>query len=296
MTSPRPVPLAELLSAAQAGRYAVGSFSPRYTPVITSILLAARRLRSPVIVQISQKELERGGLTPEFFAAEFQRQLEAVQPGVPVCLHLDHTTHLDGIRRAVECGFTSVMIDASALPLDENLALTREVVAYAHPRGVSVEAELGRIGTADFLETDHDEELFTDPDEAALFVEQSRVDALAVSVGTAHGVYSVRRPRVDLERLKAIRARTSVPLVLHGGSGTPAELIAPAIALPGGGISKINIATDLEQALLACLGEERMPDSALRLLAEERLQPALRAVQAVVEDKMVNFLGSQGRA
>jgi fructose-bisphosphate aldolase class II len=154
----------------------------------------------------------------------------------------------------IEAGFTSVMIDASEQPLLENIARSREVVTYAHARGVSVEAELGRIGTTDRIETDDDVELYTDPDEAATFVAATGVDALAVSVGSAHGVYLVRQPKIDFERLHAIRARTSAHLMLHGGSGVPAEMIEQAIKLPGGGVSKVNIATDLEQAALAALG------------------------------------------
>jgi ketose-bisphosphate aldolase len=287
--------LPEILKAAEAGAYAVGSFSPRYTPVIAPVLRAGKKLRSPLIVQISQIEMERGGITPGGFSSEFYRQMEIVKPGIPVCLHLDHTRTLDGIWKAVESGFTSVMIDASALSLKDNIALTKEVVEYAHAHGVSVEAELGRIGTADFMETDTDEELFTDPQEAALFAGETSVDTLAVSVGTAHGVYSVRQPRIDIERLKAIRSLTPVHLVLHGGSGVPAELIHQAVALPGGGISKINVATDLELALLEALQLARMPNKELKQLPNDAIQPALDAVQAVVEDKIISSLGSQGR-
>jgi ketose-bisphosphate aldolase len=239
--------------------------------------------------------MERGGITPNEFSGEFYRQMKIIEPGVPVCLHLDHTRTLEGIWRAVESGFTSVMIDASALSLEDNIALTKEVVEYAHAHGVSVEAELGRIGTADFMETDIDEELFTDPQEAAFFAQETGVDALAVSVGTAHGVYTVRQPRIDIERLKAIRSLTPVPLVLHVGSGVPAELIRQAVAMPGGGISKINIATDLELALLEALQLARMPNRELVQLSDDALQPALDAVRAVVEDKIISYLGSQGR-
>jgi ketose-bisphosphate aldolase len=287
--------LLEILKAAEAGAYAVGSFSPRYTPVIAPVLRAGKKQRSPLIVQISQIEMERGGITPNEFSGEFYRQMKIIEPGVPVCLHLDHTRTLEGIWRAVESGFTSVMIDASALSLEDNIALTKEVVEYAHAHGVSVEAELGRIGTADFMETDIDEELFTDPQEAAFFAQETGVDALAVSVGTAHGVYTVRQPRIDIERLKAIRSLTPVPLVLHVGSGVPAELIRQAVAMPGGGISKINIATDLELALLEALQLARMPNRELVQLSDDALQPALDAVRAVVEDKIISYLGSQGR-
>ena len=145
-------------------------------------------------------------ITPKEFADEFYGQIEAQTITVPVVLHLDHTKDLEVIRAAIEAGFTSVMIDASEKPLEENIAISREVVEYAHPLGVSVEAELGRITTTDYVESDDDEELYTVPSEAGYFVTQTGIDALAVSVGTAHGVYMVRAPKVDLERLKAIRA------------------------------------------------------------------------------------------
>jgi fructose-bisphosphate aldolase class II len=289
--------LGDLLHTAQIGGFAVGAFSPRYSAAITPILRAGEKLRSPLIVQIAEVELQWYNLTIEAFAEQFWSQVETVNPSVPVALHLDHTKSLDLIRSAIGLGFTSVMIDASELPLDENIAKTRQVVEIAHEAGVSVEGELGRIISADQVETDNDEELYTIPEEAARFAAETEVDALAVSVGTIHGVYTVRQPRIDLERLAAIRAATDVPLVLHGGSGNPAELIHAAIRLPGGGVSKINIATDLELGLLAALGRtQRLDDFGLRTLPGDELARGLNAVQAVVEDKISNFLLSAGRA
>jgi len=283
--------------AAEGGGYALGAFSPRYTPMIRAVLRAGQQNRSPLIVQISSGELKRYGITPAEFAAEFYAALRDERIDVPLVLHLDHTKDLETIAAAIEAGFTSVMIDASEKPLAENIAATREVVEYAHARGVSVEAELGMIGTTDFVETDRDEELYTDPQEAERFVRETAVDALAVSVGTAHGVYMVRQPKVDYERLRAIRALTPVHLVLHGGSGVPAEMMGQAIRLPGGGVSKVNIATDLELALLAALGrEERMTNAECQALAPDLLAQGRVAVERTVADKICNFLGSQGRA
>jgi fructose-bisphosphate aldolase class II len=289
--------LREALPIAERGGYALGSFSPRYQAMIRPTLLAAERTRSPLIVQISANELKRYGVEAQTFGTQFYRLLERERIGVPVVLHLDHTKEFATIAAAIEAGFTSVMIDASELPLEQNIAQTREVVEYAHARGVSVEAELGRIGTTDMIETDEDVELYTDPEEAAYFVEQTGVDALAVSVGTAHGVYLVRQPKIDLARLRAIRERTPVQLVLHGGSGVPPEMLAAAIGLPGGGVSKVNIATDLEQAALAALGrDERLKDAEMSALPEARLAAAQNAVAATVEEKMRLFLGSAGQA
>lgn len=289
--------LREILPVAEQGGYALGSFSPRYISMIRPTLRAAERARSPLIVQISSNEFRRYGVTPEAFAAEFSTALSEERISVPVVLHLDHTRDLATIQAAIAAGFTSVMIDASELPFEQNVAQSREAAAYAHAHEVSVEGELGRIGTTDRVETDDDTELYTDPAEAAEFVARTGVDALAVSVGTAHGVYSVRQPRIDFARLQAIRARTTAHLVLHGGSGVPAEMVAAAIRLPGGGVSKVNIATDLELAALAALGRpERMSDAEMSALPAGERALAQAAVQAIVEEKIRHFLGSAGQA
>ncbi len=294
---PQLVTLKQALAAAERGGYALGSFSPRVTPMIRPVLAAAERLRSPLIVQISQRELARYQVTPAAFAATLSDEIRELGVTVPVALHLDHSFELPVIAAAIDAGFTSVMIDKSAEPFEQNVAGSREIVAYAHARGVSVEAELGKIGTTDFIETDEDEEAFTDPDEAGRFVAETGVDALAVAVGTAHGHYTTRQPRVDLPRLQAIRARTPVHLVLHGGSGVPPEMIQAAVRLPGGGISKVNIATDLEHAMLTALGRtERLTDSEARALPPEALEQARAAVKACVAEKMDTYLMSAGRA
>lgn len=289
--------LAPALKAAEQGGYALGSFAPRYTSMIAPILRAGAKTRSPLIVQISQRELERYGLTAAAFAEAFFSTLEEERPGVPIVLHLDHTFEIPVIEEAIAAGFTSVMIDQSAKPLDENIAVSARVVALAHARGVSVEAELGKIGTTDFVETDEDEEHFTDPDEALRFANETGVDALAVAVGTAHGHYTTRKPRVDLARLSAIRQRTPVHLVLHGGSGVPAAMIHDAIRLPGGGISKVNIATDLEHAMLTALGRsERLTDATCRALPPGEMKLAQDAVERTVIEKIETYLLSAGRA
>lgn len=282
----------DLLHRAREGKYAVGSFSPRYTPMIAPVLAAAQDRQSPAIIQISANEFGWFGITPSEFAKEYFHQLEKQRITVPTVLHLDHTKDEKIIAEAIEAGFQSVMIDASAKPFEENVEQSRRVAEYAHARGVRVEAELGTIGTTDKLETDHDEELFTKPEEAKLFVERTGVDMLAVSVGTAHGVYLVRKPRVDLERIQAIHALTDIPLVLHGGSGVPAEMMQKAF----GYICKVNIATDLEQAFLKEINGERMSNEACKALDTDVLRRGQRAVQLTAEGKIGSFLLSQGRA
>jgi len=276
----------------------VGAFSPRYPAMIPAILTAAERLQSPAIVQVAQVELQWFDMTLERFAEQFWSDLETLRPKSPVALHLDHTADFALIKRAIALGFTSVMIDASTLPFTENAAITREVTEYAHARGVAVEAELGRIGSADTREAETtDEEMYTDPEEARRFVEETHIDALAVSVGTAHGVYRTRGPKIDMDRLARIRAQVAIPLVIHGGSGVPAEMLLAAIALPGGGISKVNIATELELAAAAALKlETRLSDAAMSALPPQRLEQARAAVQEVVKGKISGFLNSAGRA
>ncbi len=290
--------LREVLPLAEAGGFAVGSFAPRYLAMIRPVLRAGQRANTPLIVQISANEFRWFNSGPAEFAEEFHRGLVDGRVTIPIVLHLDHTKDPQVIHDAIAAGFTSVMIDRSELPFPENSAATREIVEYAHARGVSVEAELGRIFSSDQVETEEDEELYTDPQEAARFVAETGVDALAVSVGTAHGVYMVRQPKVDYERLRAIRRLTPVHLVLHGGSGVPADMIRAAIRLPGGaGVSKVNIATDLELAMLAALGlSERTTNAALAALHPEQRTRAELAVEATVLEKIDHYLGRAGRA
>ena len=180
------VTLREILPPAEAGGYAVGSFAPRYLAMIRPVLRAARRANTPIIVQISANEFRWFNTGPAEFTARFFATLDEEQVTTPVVLHLDHTKDPQVIHDAIAAGFTSVMIDRSELPLAENIAATREVVDYAHARGVSVEAELGRIFSSDQIETTEDVELYTSADEARQFVAETGVDALAVSVGNVH--------------------------------------------------------------------------------------------------------------
>lgn len=295
---PGTLPLTELLPAAQRGGYAVAALSARYRACLRPALEAAQELRSPVIIEISQRELGWFGLTPRDFRDALETAVRALDFRFPLALHLDHSWEPAVIHAAIEAGFSSVMIDASAQPFEENIRQTRQIVTYAHAHGVSVEAELGKLTTTDQLETEGDEALYTVPEEAQVFVERTGCDVLAVSIGTAHGVYPVKNPRIDFARLQEIRRLLpGTLLVLHGGSGLPAETVHRAIALPGGGISKMNIATDLENALLKAMGGlQRMTSAEL-----DALDPALRArglaaVKAEARDKIEHFVRSAGQA
>lgn len=288
--------LLELLPVAQRHGFAVGSFSPRYPKMIPPVLQAAQHLNSPLIVQISQKDMARCRVSVEPFAEAFYKYLADLQITVPVTLHLDHTEELPIIQAAIAAGFSSVMIDASDRPLAENILRTREVADYAHARSVSVEGELGTIGAFGFSETEvRDEVTMTDPGEVAVFVKEAQVDALAVSVGTVHGVRTGSTVTLDVARLRLIREQTPLPLVLHGGSGVPAEVLHRAIRVPGGGVSKVNLATDLELAMLHSLGSKaRLVDTQVQTLSQGELEAAQAAIGEVVREKIAHHLLSAG--
>ncbi len=291
--------LNQVLPVAERGHYAIGSFAPRYTAMIQAVLRAGQKAASPLIVQISQRELNRYGIPPAEFADEFYAGVRDEKVTVPLVLHLDHTKDMAVIEDAIAAKFTSVMIDASDKALDENIAISKAAAEYAHGHRVSIEAELGRIGRADSEAPNDvdDEKAYTDPREAKRFVDETRVDALAVSVGTAHGVYITKQPKVDYERLKAIRALTPVHLVLHGGSGVPAEMMRKAFQLPNGGVSKVNIATDLELAMLQALGLPKwIPNAECDKLSSEEIERGRAAVERTVIDKITDYVTSQGRA
>lgn len=296
---PRPpgaVTLERLLSVAQREGYAVPAFSPRYLACVEPVISAALALRAPFVVEISQRELGWFELTPAAFRDEVARVVDRLEVDVPYALHLDHTWEETRIVEAMDAGFSSVMFDASQRPFDENLERTRAVVEQARSRGISVEAELGRLTTTDRMATEGGPDTYTDPDEAARFVAGTGCDALAISVGTAHGAYPPSGVTIDFPRLSAIRAAVGdTPLVLHGGSGLPAQMVQRAIELPGGGIAKMNIATDFEQVLLRTVGGERRTSAQLDALAPELLARGQAAVEELARDK-IRLLLAENRA
>jgi fructose-bisphosphate aldolase, class II len=233
------VPMKEMLADARRNKYAVGSFDAFEYLAAEAILTAAGETGTPVILAVPGTVCDMPG--KERF---FSMILEASKASpVPVCLLLDHGTH-DQVVKFIHYGFSAVMIDASALPYDQNVEITRKVVKMAEICGISVEAEIGHIPHREGpIETGHDayEPGFTDPETAARFVQDTGVDALAVAVGTVHGLYR-SKPNLDLERLRKISACVDIPLVMHGGTGVGEDGFRAAIA---NGISKVNIATDL---------------------------------------------------
>jgi len=209
---------------------------------VQGVVWAAEELGTPVIVMASESALKYAGVP--YIAQLVRTAAEAVS--IPIALQLDHGSSFEIAKACIECGFTSVMIDGSRLPFAENAALTRQVVELAHAHGVSVEAELGRVGgKEDDLEVAAQDAFLTNPDEAVEFVRQTGIDVLAPAIGTVHGLYK-GEPKLDFARLREIARRVDVPLVLHGGSDLPVDALQEAIRC---GIAKVNIGTDLKYAV-----------------------------------------------
>ena len=228
-----------VLDAAKAGRY--GIVAPDFLTLNAARVFAqtADALRTPILLSFAQGHaglisLEEAALVGKYWAEKV---------ATPIVLHLDHGQDFDFLHRAIELGFTSVMLDASMKDMDENIRLTKEVVAYAHTKGVSVEAEIGHVGGAsEGIEGAISESVYTTVAEAVTFAEATGVDSLAVSIGTSHGVYARNRaPELNFERLRELSAAVPVPLVLHGGSGTGDENLRRAVRE---GITKLNVYTD----------------------------------------------------
>jgi fructose-bisphosphate aldolase class II len=277
----------ELLLDAQRGGYAVGAFNTNDLEITHAIVRAAEARRAPVLIQISAGAIQYAGI--DFLPLIVQTH--AHRASVPIAIHLDHGPDFDTVMLALRHGFTSVMRDASKLPFEENVAEIRSVVQAAHAVGVPVEAELGRIaGAEEHVVVSEREKTMTDPDQAAEFVAASGCDFLAVSIGNAHGFYQ-GEPRLDFERLRAIRQRVEVPLVLHGASGIPDASIRTAIDL---GICKINIDTEIRDAFARSV-RQTLTHRPEEIDPRKILAPAIDAMQAVVERK-IELFGSQGKA
>lgn len=236
------VNLNDVLKDAQARHYGVGLFNTTDTDMLEGVMAAAEECRSPLVIGTAEVLLPHGELkliAPSVIAA-------AKRATVPVVVHYDHGLTFDRCMEALQLGFSSVMFDGSAGDVEENLAQTREIVKIAHSMGVTVEGEIGHVGQA-ASEDNADDDRYTTPEEAVAFVAQTGVDALAIAIGTAHGAYKTA-PKLDIARLRAIRAAVDTPLVLHGGSGLSDDDFKNTIRE---GIAKVNIFTDL------CLAGER---------------------------------------
>jgi fructose-bisphosphate aldolase class II len=276
----------EVLADARAKRYAVPAFDAVEDVFVRAILETAEACRAPVFLMCLEPDIRGNGWI------YFSGLVKAVagHHKIPIVLHLDHSTELASIRKAVELGFTSVMIDGSSLPFDQNVRLTKAAVEIAHPRGVSVEAELGHVGGADLEATTLAENVLTESDEVSRFVEQTGCDALAVSIGTSHGVYQ-SLPTLNIERLKELDRASPVPLVMHGGSGTPADQVQNAVR---SGICKLNIYADCRIAMRRGLDKAAQSQRRQDPLPYEVFGPIQAEIAAAAKEK-IELLFAAGR-
>ena len=234
----------EMFKKAYDGGYAIGAFNVNNMEIVQGITEAAGELNSPVILQVSKGARAYANHT---YLVKLVEAAVIENPQIPIALHLDHGDSFELCKSCIDGGFTSVMIDASKLPYEENIAITQKVCEVAHLANVSVESELGTIGTTgNSIEGGTTGIIYTDPDQAKDFVEKTGIDTLAVAIGTAHGIYpSDMKPELRLDILQILKDTLDIPLVLHGGSSNKDEEIAKAVKI---GISKINISSDIKVA------------------------------------------------
>lgn len=265
----------DMLSHARSHHYAVGAFNVLNMETMQAVTAANEAAGVPVIVQVYHAHIDYAGADYLVKMA----QAAAAQVSTPVCLSLDHGRSYEQAVRCIEAGFTGVMIDLASSDYEENVEITRRVVEKAHERGVSVEAELGKIfDAASSVEVRNS--AMTDPEIAARFVEDTGVDALAVSIGTAHGFYS-SKPQIDFARLEKIISLVSCPIVVHGGSNTPDEDVKEIVRL---GVSKLNIGTDLMAAFEAGMQDEMPGNDYVDL--ERVLESGRKRTQKVCAQKI----------
>ena len=298
----------EMFAKALVSDYAIGAFNVNNMEIVQGIVDAAKIEKAPLILQVSAGA--RKFARPAYLLKLVEAAIE--DTGLDICLHLDHGEDFDICKKCVDDGFTSVMVDGSKHPFEENIALTKQVVEYAHAHGVVVEAELGKLaGVEDNISVDERSAKFTDPDEAAEFVERTGVDSLAIAIGTSHGAYKFKGdPYLDFDRLKEIHALIpETPLVLHGAStvlrefvdrcneyggqipgaqGVPEEMIREATKY---GICKVNIDTDLRLAMTAEI-RRFLIESPSEFDPRKYLGPARDAIQRMVQHKIRDVLNA----
>ncbi len=291
------VHLGKLIHKRMIGKYAVPAFNTQNLETTQGIIRAAEAQRAPVIIETSVGTLEYTGVEESAMIIK----MEARKAKVPVALHQDHCKDVKLIKKLIDLGYSSVMIDVSGLEYKDNVRITKEVVAYAHKRGVWVQAEIGRLlGSEDWQDVKTGEDLMTDPDEAAKFVAETGIDTLAVAVGTMHGIpvnpkikkiLSTLKEHIDLPRLAAIHKKVKIPLVLHGSSGVPDAQLQAAIKH---GVAVFNIDTDLRVAFNKALRDNLRKNPQI-YDPRKILTPATEALQKVAETKL-KLLKTSGRA
>lgn len=275
----------QMLLDAQKGGYAVGAFNAENMEMVKAIIAAAEELRAPVMIQTTSSTIKYG--TVSTYAALVGA--EAKKATVPVCLHLDHGSSYDLAVQCVMAGYTSVMIDGSKLPFEENIAISKKVAEMAAAVGIPTEAELGKVGgKEDDVESDGD--VYTDPQEAKEFAERTGISSLAVGIGTAHGFYK-GTPVLDVNRLSEIREVVDVPLVLHGASGLTDEQVRECVKR---GICKVNFATELRNAYSRAVAAYYAEDPEV-IDPKKYGKAAIAAVKELVEARM-KVCGCDGKA
>ncbi len=303
----------EMFARANKEGYAIGAFNVNNMEIVQAIVDAAKEEKAPLILQVSAgaRKYARQGYLIHLVQAAIE------DSGLPIALHLDHGEDFEICKACVDGGFTSVMIDASKYPFEENIKKTKEVVDYAHSKGVVVEAELGKLaGIEDAVNVSEADAKFTDPNQAAEFIERTGVDSLAIAIGTSHGAYKFKgEARLDFDRLEKIMKLipAGFPLVLHGASSVPQELVKKCNEyggkMPGAqgvpedllrkaasmGIAKINIDSDLRLAMTATIREVFVKNPE-EFDPRKYLGPARDAIKAVVKNKIKNVLGCSGKA
>jgi len=276
-----------ILDMAHEHSFAVPAFNISDYAMFLGIIDISEEKNAPVILGIHPDEVQHVGV--EMIAAVAQR---AHRSSVPIAIHWDHGASYEQILTAIRSGFTSVMIDGSMLPFEDNIAISKKVVHAAHAVGLSVEGELGTIGQMDSqAEGGSDTIIYTNPDDALTFVESTAVDSLAVALGTYHGIYpTTMKPELKLDLLKLIKDKVDIPLVLHGGSNNPDDEIAEAVKL---GINKINISSDIKVAYHTKM-REVLADQSLR--EPLIIQPPCIEAMKVVAGQKIDLFDTAGKA
>ncbi|WP_217595718.1 class II fructose-1,6-bisphosphate aldolase [Cohnella sp. GbtcB17] len=281
------VSMNEFLPKAKANKFAVGQFNMNNLEFAQAITEAAMEEKSPFIFGVSEGALKYMGIEYTVAIAE----AAAKKSGLPIALHLDHGSTFDIAMKCIRAGFSSVMFDGSHHPYEENIKLTKEIVKAAHAMGVSVEGELGTIGgVEDDLSVDEADASLAKPEEAIRFYEETGVDALAIAVGTAHGMYK-GEVKIHYDIIEAVVSKIPVPIVLHGGSGVPDDMIRKAIQA---GAGKINVNTENQVACTAAIREVLGKDANV-IDPRKYLTPARTAMKAVVQEK-IRLFGSSNQA
>lgn len=277
----------QMLSVAMENNFAVPAFNISDYAMLNGIVQAAQEMRAPVIIEIHPDELDHLGEEAVCAIREM-----AHRTFIPMVIHLDHGSEFAQIVKAIRCGFTSVMIDGSALPFENNIDICRKVAETAHAVGISVEGELGTIGSTD-AQTEGRENriIYTNPEDAEIFAKRTGIDSLAVAIGTSHGLYPKGMvPRLRLDLLSEIKEKVKIPLVLHGGSNNPDEEIGNAVRR---GINKVNISSDIKAAYHDRM-REVLKDAKLREPGDIQ-KPCVEAMKRVAFHKIRLFL-AEGKA